>query len=199
MSRHYHHGDLKAAAIKSALIMIQNRNEVNFTIREISNELKVSPTALYRHFQSKSDLIAAIAEEGFLRINQVFAQEKSKSQSADDQLWDLGFGYIQFALNNPGHYRAMFHQDLICDPETSASLSAAGEQAFLYLLNTIEEGMTQQVFKKTNAMQCARTIWAAVHGFATLLIDGQFKLLENEKEIQKSIKQHLDLILKILL
>src|SRR5687768_7465252 len=71
----YHHGDLQHALKQAALRRIQTHGVQALTLRAVGEDLGVSRTALYRHFQDKSALLASVASEGFrlLRLSLVEA------------------------------------------------------------------------------------------------------------------------------
>ena len=66
----YHHGDLKKALIDSGVEILSEKGIKNLSLREAARRAGVSHTAPYRHFEDKDALLAAIAEEGFLRLIQ---------------------------------------------------------------------------------------------------------------------------------
>ena len=61
----YHHGDLKNALLEASLKLIGEVGPEAFTLREVARALGVNHTAVYRHFEDKRALLAAIAEQGF--------------------------------------------------------------------------------------------------------------------------------------
>ncbi len=199
MAKKYHHGDLKSAILQKAVEIIQKKGEVDFTLREIAESLKVSHTAVYRHFKSKRDLLSHIAEEGFLALSADFESSIKGLRTPRQKLHVLGKCYIEFAFRNQGHYRSMFHQELRCGEEVRPELEAAGHQAFSILESVIQEGMRTQIFLKDSSAMAARTIWSAVHGFSTLLIDGQFQSLTTIPSIREGIEAHLKFVERCLL
>lgn len=189
MAKTYHHGDLKAAAIKKTVEIIHKKNEADFTLREIAQSLKVSHTAVYRHFKSKQDLLSHVAEEGFAMLVQRFEETSPRSPRA--RLIALGRAYIEFALHSPGHYRSMFHQELRCAEEQRSELLEVAYKAFAALELIIQEGSKDGVFRKEEAAILARSIWSGIHGFTVLFLDGQFQSLNKKSEIAEAIDTHL--------
>lgn len=199
MAKMYHHGDLKQAAIKRTVEIIQKKGEADFTLREIAQSLKVSHTAVYRHFKSKQDLLSHIAEEGFNKLCQDFVEELQKHRTPRQRLHTIGKVYIEFALKHAGHYRSMFHQELRCAEYQRPELEAAGYQAFNILVDCLNEGMKTQVFRKTDPTTTGRFIWSGIHGFSILLIDGQFQSLGSKTAINDAIDGHLSFLEQALL
>lgn len=195
MKKSYHHGDLRQAAIDKALELIQKRGEVTFTLREIAIGLKVSHTAVYRHFQSKQDLLSYIAEDGYVKLLDLFTSTIGSKKSTKAKLNQLSHTYIEFAIENPGHYRCMFHQELRCSKDLRQELIDIGEQAFAILSEIISQGVKEQTFRKGIPQVLAQSVWSAMHGFCVLYLDGQF---HNEnvttKELTAAIENHIGFI-----
>ena len=63
----YHHGDLRAALIATALELLEKRDADDIGLREVARHVGVSATAIYRHFPDKDALLLAVAHEGLGR------------------------------------------------------------------------------------------------------------------------------------
>jgi hypothetical protein len=199
MAKSYHHGNLKSEIIKKAAEIIQKKGQTDFTLREIAQSLKVSHAAVYRHFKSKQDLLSHLAEEGFYVLTAKMISEIPKGRSIRQKMNLAGRAYIEFAINNVGHYRSMFHPDLHCNGPRRPELNAAGEKAFATLLEIIMDGIESKIFVKKDPRQVANFAWSSIHGFSILLLDGQLESLQSDSAVQSGIIQHLDMIERSLL
>ncbi len=169
----YHHGDLRTALIKVAAEMIAEQGMESVTLRALSERIGVSRTAPYRHFADKAALLAAVAEEGFKRLYkrmQMVLQEFEADTIGRFQ--KMGVAYIQFAVENPTHYRLM----LSCEAEGQDNypdLAVAGQKVFDLLVETIQQGQKNGRIKSGEPFDLAIIAWAMVHGLAALIIDEQ--------------------------
>ncbi len=168
----YHHGDLRSALVDGAAKLIARRRSVAFTLRELASAAKVSHAAAYRHFTSKADILAAVAEVGFSRLHAEFVRA-SAAQRRDPkrELRALGLAYIQFALEHEGFYRTMFHPEL-GDHANYPTLIKVADEAFASLLDVVARGVEQGVFRRRPPQELAVFAWSTVHGLSSLLIDG---------------------------
>src|SRR6476469_8276563 len=66
----YHHGDLKRALTEAALELVKEKGPKGFTLREVARRAGVSAAAPYRHFADKSQLLAAVATQGFVQLHE---------------------------------------------------------------------------------------------------------------------------------
>ena len=64
----YHHGNLKKELISCASKICERDGYTKLSIRSLAKESNVSQTAPYRHFKTKEDLYAAIAQTGFDKL-----------------------------------------------------------------------------------------------------------------------------------
>ena len=61
----YHHGGLRRALVSLAVTEIARAGVEKLSLRSLSRQAGVSPTAPFRHFPDKQSLLAGIAIEGF--------------------------------------------------------------------------------------------------------------------------------------
>lgn len=104
----YHHGDLPRALVQAAVQIIERHGPDAITLRQVASALGVTHGAAYRHFEDKTALLAAVAEQGFraLAARLVEASE-SDLRGPKARLRALGETYVAFAMDHPGHYRVM--------------------------------------------------------------------------------------------
>ena len=172
--RPYHHGNLRRALLDEALATIRAEGVSGLTLREIGARLGVSRTALYRHFADKRALLAAVATEGFRTLRQQLVTAWDQGGRGDAAFYSMGVAYVQFAVDNPAHYRVMFGG--FVDPRAQdPELATEAEGAFQALVDALSTLQHDAVFHSDDTMLMARYVWALVHGVATLGIDGQLR------------------------
>jgi len=167
----YHHGDLKNALVVAAARLIEKRRDTAFTVRELAGEAGVSHAAAYRHFSSKIDILAAVAEAGFAALGRAFA-DAAQAHPNDNvsELRAQGEAYVRFAVAHTGYFRAMFHGDL-GDHTAYPTLATVGGQSFQALVSVITRGIAAGDFVGRTPLELAVMAWSTVHGLATLLVD----------------------------
>ena len=163
----YHHGNLRNALIKAGVEILEQEGDGALSLRKVARKVGVSHAAPYRHFANKELLLAAIAEEGFRKLekkmNEAIAEFQGDSR---DQLTDLGWAYIQFSIENPNHLRVMFTDfSEACELETG--------NTFDLLVQTIRIGQDANDIVTGDLMPLALTLWSTVHGLAVLLIENR--------------------------
>lgn len=179
----YHHGDLRRQLIETALDIISTHGLEKVSMRGLGNQIGVSRTAPYRHFENKSALLSAIAEEGYKNLTLVL--QKVSTRMADDsvtRLMNVGIAYVEFAVANPVHYRMMFGNE-ICEDCRTPELVSAAETAFNELLCAVNICQAEKKIKQFNPVIIANTLWSTAHGISSLLIDGQMPAVNTFHEL----------------
>ena len=158
----YHHGNLRRALVQEAAAIIGTRGIDALTLRAVSDSLGVSRTAMYRHFADKSDLLAAVAAEGFRRLRAALGGSFDA----------MGHGYVRFAMANPAHYRVMFG-GFVREHRPDTEVAIEGAAAFQVLVDALVGLQQEGTIRRDDPRQLATYIWSVVHGIAMLAIDGQ--------------------------
>jgi AcrR family transcriptional regulator len=179
--------------VRAAIQRIEERGEASFTIRELAKLVGVSHAAAYRHFRSKRELLAQIAEEGFHGLQASFyeALGQSVGRSCRARIKALGVSYVRYALQHPGHFRAMFHIELRSHSDLPA-LKEAATRAFNTLLDAVTEGIARRELIRRPARGLAMVAWSAVHGASLLLLDEQIDSPPGPDEVIELVIERLD-------
>ena len=178
----YHFGDLKASLVETASIMIEDEGIENITMRSLSKKLGVSRTAAYRHFQDKTALLKAVAEDTFNRLRLYIRDESEDIGDPLEQFRVISHAYVEFAMRNPAKYRQMFGREVASEPRVP-ELGQAAWSAFTVLMEVIQKCHRDGVFKGGDTYDLANVAWATVHGLSLLLIDGQIRTSEDGRRL----------------
>ena len=164
----YHHGNLRTVLIDAGVRAVAKRGLAALNLRELAAHAGVSPGAPYHHFADRDELLAAMAEEGFTRLAaELIAARDAVGAKASARLEALGRAYIHFAISCPGYFRVMFHGD-----GKSSGPSAPGLRAFHLLRDAVLACQEAGTAPAGDPSVLVLTAWSAVHGFATLWVDG---------------------------
>src|SRR6202142_3412032 len=81
----YHHGDLRAALIDTAVELIGERGVGGFSMAEASRRLGVAVSAPYAHFADRDELLAAVAVHAYELITSDFLPEVYRHEAPADR------------------------------------------------------------------------------------------------------------------
>jgi len=191
----YHHGDLRAAIIATAIVMAEESGVPALSIRAIARRLGVSHAAPARHFANRSALLAGVAAAAF----SLFSDELEKSgrgATGDARLSALGVAYIRFALRRPALFRLMFNPEATDGARADdPGLQAAGERAYAILESAVRSLSDDTT--DANVERATRLAWAGAHGAAMLWLDGPLRDL-GERDFMRWAKSSMDHIARSL-
>jgi AcrR family transcriptional regulator len=186
----YHHGNLREALLEAGLELLRDHGAEALGLRELARQAGVSRTAPYRHFENKEALVAAIAEQGFLRL-QAYLDDARTREGADIERWFLEAGrqYIRFAAENPEHLKVMFGPYVTYDPELHARLHGVGEATFGRLVELVVHAQQAGLVRAGDPVNVSLSVWSLVHGFAMLLVHNRLDFLQLDTERVASLAE----------
>src|SRR5437773_4849026 len=94
-------GDLSDRLVSAAAALVTERGPQGFSLREVARRAHVSEAAPYWHFSSKEALLAAVAEQGFIRLARGMTDVRERVIDPRRRLQELGLAYVRFALGHP--------------------------------------------------------------------------------------------------
>ena len=187
----YHHGDLKNALVKAGVEILEREGLGGLSLRKVAKQAGVSHAAPYSHFADKQALIAAISTEGF---KQLYIQIESvlKAHRADPEtlLIETAWAYLQFALNEPDRFKLMFSSVLEKEKDYPEFVEISQEN-FSQLVEVVEICQGAGILKSGSSDVMAVSVWSTVHGFTSLLLEGQISHTVLEKASMKDLLIHI--------
>jgi len=167
-------GEIRDKILDAARELFINEGYEGVSMRQIADKIEYSPTAIYVHFKDKDELFLEICHLDFRLLAQSMV---SLAQVADpvERLRKIGLAYIEFGLNNPNHYRRMFMTPHLPVPKGAEELMGKGnpeEDAYELLRATVGDALKAGAFREhlKDTDLIAQTLWAGVHGVASLQI-----------------------------
>lgn len=156
----YHHGDLKAAILGQAAVLVAERGADGISLRELARAAGVSHAAPAHHFTDRRGLFTALAAQGWRKLAAALTL-------ARPDFVDAALAYVRFALDHPGHYAVMFDSSLVdpTDPELAAAQKAAGDE-LAHGVGTLADPRA-----KADPHGAALAAWSLVHGFSMLWLN----------------------------
>ncbi len=166
----YHHGELKQALVTAGRKLLEEKGIRGFTLRECARRAEVSHAAPAHHFASIDDLLAAIATGGYEELTAAMTAEAKRAKpEAAARLVGQGVGYMAFAAANPMLFQLMFSKE--ANRVETPGLAAAAKNAYQLHLAAVEAVIPKAPAEVRKRM--ADFAWSTVHGFITLVLEGQ--------------------------
>ncbi|MGE5248979.1 MAG: TetR/AcrR family transcriptional regulator [Bacteroidota bacterium] len=169
----YHHGNLKNALIRAGIEILSSEGVAALSLRRVAAQAGVSHAAPYAHFADKEALIAAISTEGYRRLyERVEAVVAEHQGDPRRQLLEAAWVYVQFALDDPDHFRITLSGAVEREKEYPALVELT-QKGFQTLVQIVEACQSQGILDAGPPDVMAVSVWGLVHGIAVLILDGQ--------------------------
>lgn len=172
----YHHGRLREALAEAAVDAAREGGPERLAIRELARRVGVSHNAAYRHFADRDAIVDVVADRALRELVAAIHRrlatvvEIEPVLRARRRLAEIGAGYVDFALAEPGLFRVLFTaypeapEDKVAPEDPYGMLNAALDEL-------VAVGYLPPAFRLGADVTC----WSAVHGFAVLNVEGPLR------------------------
>lgn len=186
--RGYHHGNLAESLLDAVDQMASQFGLEAVSLRGCAKLAGVAPSSAFRHYADKRALITAFAARALTGLAErlLAAAEHARLDGADP-FRAVGLAYIEFALDKPAFFRAMWYEEGIYSNDP-AYLEAAGK-----LGNHLRGGFAATLPDDDGAAFSPQELlaWSAVHGLASLFIDGP---IARQREKAEKMRMAADML-----
>ena len=179
----YHHGDLRNALIQAGLEILRTAGAHKLSLREAARTAGVSQAAPYRHFANKEALLAAVAQEGYVILDElVSAGIAAHSDNPEEQLHQVALAYLKLALEHTDHFRLMFGAMSPIHPENHPDLERISRGLFRGIVQIVARCQHDRILREGDPEQLALTAWSGFHGLSSLLVNHHLAFLSSSDQ-----------------
>lgn len=163
------------------------------TIRRIAERIEYSPATIYLHFKDKDDILFALHREGF---EELYKRQQAVLAIKDPlkRLRRHGETYLSFALEKPEYYDLMFIKRNPIRKIREQKEWDIGFRSYEFLKKNVEDCMKARQLPRTDVDVAAFSLWAHVHGIASLIIRDRC-IMFPEKHLKGMVKGALDFMM----
>ena len=165
----YHHGNLAESLLDAVNELATKFGLEAVTLRACAKLVGVSPSSAFRHYADKRALFTAFATQAKHQLSESMdiAKQQAK-ENGENQFGAVGLAYIEFALEKPAFFRAMWRS------ETSYTKDEDYMAATNRLISHLQGGFGETIADDDpNSLSSEELLaWSAVHGLANLFVDG---------------------------
>lgn len=140
------------------------------SLRRVASSLGVTAPALYAHVVDKRDLLQGIVEREIDSMLDGFRSVPGSDPTA--RLKSMAVSYVEYGLQNPDLFRAMFlfRPELTAEP--SADRPALGTQIHAAFVDAVRKAQQAGDLDDGDPQLAALTVWTTAHGVVTTLLSG---------------------------
>lgn len=168
---------VRGAILEAAERVFAVEGEAGLSIRRLADAIDYSPSAIYKYFGSKDELVDELKEAFFGRLMSGVDQAAFKALPFGQRIRRCFMTYIEVATERPHHYLAAFSSPPTAIPAPGGQDWEAFQQtqkgrAFGTVVSVVRDGQATGVFDVAlDPVQAARSLWASMHGLSHLLIN----------------------------
>ena len=167
----YHHGDLESALVDAAIALVRKYGPDQLSLRAVSADVGVSPSASYHYFQDKDALVSAVGDVLFDQLGtmqeKAIAKVKGAGPAAAMKRFEaMGNAYFKWATAEPNLYRLIFGG--FCEHKMDEHQS----KAWKLLVAALDDLLAHGVITKSARQGGEVIVWSACHGASSLAIEG---------------------------
>lgn len=171
--RPYHHGSLRRALLEHAHAVLRTEGPEALSLRDLGRRAGVSPSAPFRHFATKTDLLDALAGDGYRELVTGMHQALGSESSTAARLHALARNYVDFARRNPPLLRLMTGRRK--STWDTGDLGELAGSALALLEGVVREGQEAGDVRAGDPSVLTVAAWSQMHGLAALVADGMLE------------------------
>lgn len=177
----YHHGALRSALVQASIALAREGGPDRVILREAARAAGVSHSAAYRHFADREALLTEVSTFARNELAEEMRRRVSRTKDPRRRLRAVGTAYIHFALTEPGLFRSAFTSHPATVGQTGHDRATGGDDAqdanagvepFEVLGQVLDEAQAAGLLDARRRPGAEIAVWSAVHGLASLLLDG---------------------------
>ena len=164
----YHHGDLREQLLAATRSLVEEKGPDGFSVSEACRAAGVSTAAPYKHFSDRTDMLRAVALQGFKEMTAAIAGgAEGKTPGTVEAIAAMGTAYVAFAEAHPETFKMMF-----AFKGSTPQMEEAGTACYATVLQQVAiwSGRTEV---DARVLELGFPLWTFVHGLSFLRIDGK--------------------------
>ncbi|MEE9322455.1 MAG: TetR/AcrR family transcriptional regulator [Granulosicoccus sp.] len=187
--RAYHHGNLAESLLNAVDDIASQFGLEAVTLRACAKRVGVAPSSAFRHYADKRALLTAFAARALHQLSNTLANARSQAQANDsDAFVAVCMAYIEFALEKPAFFRAMWREETIYTNDEH--YVAAAKQLTAHLKGGFAGTISDQDPSSLSPQELLA--WSSVHGLANLFVEGP---VANGQSLSQKLQVANDMVL----
>ena len=165
----YHHGNLAESLLEAVDELATKFGLEAVTLRACAKIVGVSPSSAFRHYADKRALLTAFATKALHQLSELMETAQNRAGiEGSNAFAAVGLAYIEFALDKPAFFRAMWRE------ETIYSNDEHYVAATMRLSRHLQGGFAETIADDDPCSFSPQELlaWSSVHGLANLFVDG---------------------------
>ncbi len=179
--------------VECARKIIGTQGMGNLTIHELAKALKVTDGAIYRHFQSKSEILQAIIRDIEETLFEALELAESKSENPVEKLKEVFIAHVSYAERRRGVTFLIINETLnLKDRRLQLQMNTVVQKYLKKIQSILSEGIGLKMFRKDlDTTSSSIAFFGIVQSLITIWALGDY----DDQIIQKRMPKIFDLFL----
>ncbi len=147
------------------VLLAESGSAAQLSLRGVAREVGITAPAIYAHFATKNDLLAAVLARRFAGLAHALTTATPDAGDARAVVRARVRAYVDFGLEHPGLYAVLFGPQ--ADHLGLAFEGSPGQEVFAALLEPVSRAAEVRA-DNPRALALATDLWATMHGIVTL-------------------------------
>jgi AcrR family transcriptional regulator len=192
--------EMRQNIIDAAISMFAEEGYDKTSIRRIADKIEYSPATIYLYYKDKDELLYDVQKVVFDQLLAAFKKDVT-AKKPFERLKQISYSYVDFGRRHPELYDLMFIIRAPMNVVEEKEHWKNGDDCFDFLLNCLDDCISQDLIRFDNKMLAAMSIWGMVHGLVSLDVRCRLKVMQLQPEhvegvIHAAVEQYLHLIKK---
>lgn len=156
--------------IDAAREIVRNEGIDALSMRTLAEMVDYSPSALYKYFNNKEEIIEALRLEGWDEMQSIFMRRLGGDFSQIERLLEASMAYMDMSNQSPELYQLMFNST-VGSPDKLATTET--DPRFMVLTDMIREAVESGEFilpKGITLLEYRYLAWFIMHGICMLKV-----------------------------
>ena len=141
--------DRQKEIVDAALALISGKGIQELTMKRLAEAVGVSEPAIYRHFASKSDILAAVVDEVVASRSTSLGEARSVGLDPAETLVSFFVSHAALFTRNPAMTTVLFSEDVFRnDPALLSRVGVIMEDTLATIRAEIVRGKRMELFRK---------------------------------------------------
>lgn len=166
--------DTKGKILSAACDIYLEHGSKGMSMRKVASKAGITPTAIYRHYDSKEALHHQVLIDGFRKFGS-YLYPALAGATPLDQLNQAADAFFRFATEQGRYYELLFlTMDSTNEIKVDKTLQKEALATYEFIINSVKACMNAGIFKEDNPEEVAMLLLSACNGFFGLYVSKKF-------------------------
>lgn len=154
--------------ISAAREIIRSEGVDALSMRTLAKKVDYSPSALYKYFNNKEEIIEALRQEGWSQMESLFRHRVNPNHSATDTLVEASLSYLELGERYSELYQLMFNSTVNAPSDLK---QVESDPKFIVLMDMIRKSVDSGDFNlpaEMTLLEYRYLAWFVLHGICML-------------------------------